>query len=146
MPRQRPQRRSSSLRARVAVFAVLALALAGAAAYAVWPRDLASADAGPVDLTVRVDMGGFTPATLTLPADRSARVRLVNPDTSMHSDGGGIHQFAVPKLGIDVKIQPESTQVVTVPPTAAGEYAFYCDTCCGGKDNPSMQGVLKITS
>jgi len=33
---------------------------------------------------------------------------------------------------------------VTIPAAAPGEYAFYCDTCCGGKDNPAMQGILKI--
>jgi cytochrome c oxidase subunit 2 len=78
------------------------------------------------------------------PADRLVRVRIVNPDSSHHSDGGGVHGFTIVKLGVDAKVQPETTQVVTIPPSAAGEYAFYCDTCCGGKENPSMQGVLKL--
>ena len=144
MPRKRPQRRSSTYPVRVAVFAVLALALIAAATYALWPKQLATSDPDPVDVTLRIDMSGFTPPTITLPANRFARIRIVNPDNSHHSDGGGIHEFAVTKLGIDAKIQPETTQVVTIPPSPAGEYAFYCDTCCGGKENPSMQGLLKI--
>ena len=144
MPRKRPQRRSSTFPARVAVFAVLALALIGAATYALWPKQLATSDPDRVDVTLRIDMSGFTPPTVTLPANRVARIRIVNPDNSHHSDGGGIHEFAVTKLGIDAKIQPETTQVVTIPASPAGEYAFYCDTCCGGKENPSMQGLLKI--
>ena len=144
MPRKRPPQRSSSLRLRVAIFAILAVAVAGGAAYAIWPRDLATADPGPVDATLRIDMSGFTPPELTVPANRLLRLRIVNPDSSHHSDGGGVHGFTIVKLGVDARIQPETTQVVSIPPSAAGEYAFYCDTCCGGKENPSMQGVLKI--
>ncbi len=144
MPRTQPQRRSSSFGSRVAVFAILALALAGGAVYALWPKELGTADAAPVDVTLRIDMGGFTPATLTAPANTRLRVRIVNPDSSMHSDGGGIHGFTIVKLGVDALIQPETTQVVTIPASAAGDYAFYCDTCCGGKENPSMQGLLKL--
>ena len=144
MPRKRPQRRSSNFRLRLAVFAVLALAVAGGAAYAVWPRDLATGDTGAVDPTLRVEMGGFTPPGLTAPAGRPLRLRIVNPDSSHHSDGGGVHGFTVVALGVDARVQPETTSVVTIPAAEPGDYAFYCDTCCGGKENPSMQGVLKI--
>ena len=144
MPRKQPQRHSSNLGLRVAVFVVLALAVAGGAAYAVWPKELTTSDADAVDVTVRIDMGGFTPPTISAPANRPVRVRIVNPDSSHHSDGGGVHGFTIVKLGVDANIQPETTQVVTVPPAAAGDYAFYCNTCCGGKENPAMQGLLKI--
>jgi cytochrome c oxidase subunit 2 len=144
MPRKRPQRRSSNFGLRAAIFAILALAVAGGAAYALWPKELATTDPAAVDVELRIDMGGFTPPTISAPADRLVRVRIVNPDSSHHSDGGGVHGFTIVKLGVDAMVQPETTQVVTIPPSAAGEYAFYCDTCCGGKENPSMQGVLKL--
>jgi cytochrome c oxidase subunit 2 len=144
MPRKRPQRRSSSFGLRAAIFAILALAVTGGAIYALWPKELATTDPAPVDVELRIDMAGFTPPAISAPADRLVRVRIVNPDSSHHSDGGGVHGFTIAKLGVDAKIQPETTQVVTIPPSAAGEYAFYCDTCCGGKENPSMQGVLKL--
>ncbi len=144
MPRKRPQRRSSNLRLRVAMFAVLTLALAAGAAYSLWPKELATTDTAAVDATLRVTMEGFMPATLTVPANRLVRVRVVNPDSSHHSDGGGVHGFTIVKLGVDAKVQPETIQVVTIPPSPAGEYEFYCDTCCGGKENPSMQGLLKV--
>ena len=124
MPRQRSPRRSSTLPLRIAVFVVLTLAVAGGAAYAVWPKDLAATDTAPVDVTLRV--------------------RIINPDSSHHSDGGGVHGFTIVGLGIDARVQPETTQVITIPAAPAGEYAFYCDTCCGGKENPSMQGVLTL--
>lgn len=144
MPGKRPQQRSSSFRLRLAIFAVLALAVAGGATYALWPKTLVTADTELVDLTMRIDMGGFTPPMLTAQAGRPIRIRMVNPDGSHHSDGGGIHGFTIPGLGIDARIQPETTQVVTILLAKPGEYAFYCDTCCGGKENPSMQGMLMI--
>ncbi len=144
MPRTRPQRRSSRFPVRAAVFAVLTLALVGGTIYALWPKQLTSTDTSPVDVTMRVDMGGFTPPELVGSAGRPLRVRIVNPDNAHHSDGAGVHGFTIVALGIDARIQPETTAVVTIPAAAAGDYAFYCDTCCGGKENPSMQGVLKI--
>jgi cytochrome c oxidase subunit 2 len=144
MPRRRPQPHSSNLRLRIAMFTVLALAVAGGAVYALLPKELATADPGPVDMTLRVDMGGFTPPLLTAPAGRPIRVRIVNPDSSHHSDGGGIHGFTIVALGVDARIKPESTSVITIPAAAPADYAFYCDTCCGGKENPAMQGILKI--
>ena len=68
-------------------------------------------------------------------------------DTSMHSDGGGRHQFAIDALGIDWKVGPLSSKVFEfTAPSAAGTYTWYCDICCGGKENPSMQGKLTVTA
>ena len=144
MPRMQAQHRSSNLGVRITVFIVLALAVAGGAAYALAPKELATADTGLTDVTLRISMGGFTPADLTVPADRPLRLRIINPDNSHHSDGGGVHGFTIVALGINALVQPETTAVISIPAAAAGDYAFYCDTCCGGKENPSMQGVLKI--
>lgn len=167
MPHKRSYQRSSGVGARAAIFGVLALALVGAAVYSVWPKERAFIEIGPsptpgvvdamghaapppvrgsADVTMRIDMSGFSPAQLTLQPSRAVRLMLVNPDNSMHSDGNGIHQFAVPKLGIDVKVPPLTNMVITLPAAEAGDYPFYCDTCCGGKENPTMQGVLKVRS
>jgi hypothetical protein len=34
--------------------------------------------------------------------------------------------------------------VFTIPTSTPGTYAWYCDMCCGGKENPSMIGRLTI--
>jgi cytochrome c oxidase subunit 2 len=78
-------------------------------------------------------------------ANKVSSIRLVNPDSSMHTDGGGVHQLAIPELGIDVKVQPQSDTLLTIPAVAPGRYAFYCDVCCGGKENPQMQGTLIVS-
>lgn len=109
---------------------------------------LAFPDMGPraaADEVVTITMAGFNPSPVVIEADREITLRLDNPDSPHHTDGGGVHQFAVPELGIDVLVQPRSSEVITIPATAASEYAFYCDTCCGGKENPSMQGTLIVS-
>ena len=91
-----------------------------------------------------ITMAGFTPPNLRVPAGRPFTVRLVNTDSSYHTDGGGWHQFRVERLGIDVRIPPRSEQIQTFEALAPGTYEFYCDVCCGGKENPSMRGVIEV--
>lgn len=135
------QPKPAGLRVRATVFLVLVAATVGALALFFWPSRGVSA---PADRTVQITMGGFSEPNLTARANTPMRVRLINPDSSLHSDGGGWHQLAIPALGVDVKVGPRSEAVVEIPGAPAGEYAFYCDVCCGGKDNPSMQGTLRV--
>ena len=140
-PTPTPHQRGLSLPIRVAAFASLAIAVS-VAVFLVWPRPPAATAAE----RVQIDMGGFHPATLTARAGEPLHLQIVNPDSSMHSDGGGWHQLAIPELGVDAMVGPRSDKTVEIPAAAPGDYAFYCDVCCGGKENPSMQGVLRVTA
>jgi cytochrome c oxidase subunit 2 len=150
MRKQHPVRRTALTPARkpglalpVRVGAFLALSLTVAlAAFLVWPHTPTTTAAQ----RVTVDIAGFHPANLTATAGRPMQIQIINPDSSMHSDGGGWHELAIPELGINARIAPRSDKTVDIPATAAGEYAFYCDVCCGGKENPSMQRVPKVTA
>jgi cytochrome c oxidase subunit 2 len=125
---------------RLAAFlAIVALVVGGA----IWLLRPAAATVR-ADQDVTVTMAGFTPGDITVAANRVSTLRLVNPDSNMHTDGGGVHQLAIPDLGIDVKVQPRSEALVVIPAVAPGRYAFYCDICCGGKENPMMQGTLIV--
>ena len=65
----------------------------------------------------------------------------------MHADGGGVHSFHIDSLNVHQKVQPESDLVFSfTAPTTPGTYDFYCDTCCGGKENPAMHGILTVTA
>ena len=128
------------LRARAAVFFVLVAAAIGAVIL-VWPRP---ADVASAEQAVQINMGGFNPAVVTAQAGEPLRLKLINPDSQFHSDGAGWHQLAIPALGIDARVAPRSQSVVEISAAQPGEYAFYCDICCGGKENPSMQGILRV--
>ena len=132
---------SHRLWARLATFAVLAIVVIGIAAWQLRPQR----STGTADRTVTVTMAGFEPSSLTVPANQATTVLLKNPDSPYHNDGGGVHEFAIPELGIDVKIDPRNSVIATIPTTAPGTYTFYCDTCCGGKANPSMRGTLVVS-
>jgi heme/copper-type cytochrome/quinol oxidase subunit 2 len=125
----------------VAIFAGVLLLAMGTAAWLLRPQS-SPTDTGQ---TLTVTMAGFRPAELEIPAGQPATVRLINPDSSFHTDGGGVHQFASPELGVDVKVQPESEAVVEIPASKPGTYTFYCDVCCGGKENPSMRGTVVVS-
>lgn len=105
---------------------------------------------GATDATavqVRASMGGFDPDVLTVKAGQAVRLEFSSTDTPYHSDGGGRHQFAIDALGIDWQVEPQSSGVFEfTAPTAPGTYSWYCDICCGGKENPTMQGTLSVTA
>lgn len=127
---------------RLLSFAVIALLVVGSAAWLLRPR---GEPEGLADARVTITMAGFEPERIELKAGQPASVMLINPDSPYHSDGGGVHQFAIPELGVDAKVQPRSSAMITVQASTPGTYEFYCDTCCGGKENPSMRGKLVVS-
>ena len=126
---------------RLTIFIAVVVLVAGTAVLLVRPRTVPTA----TDQTVEVTMAGFQPARVAVSAGKPTTIRLVNPDSPYHTDGGGLHQFAAPELGLDVKVQPKSEQVFTIAAAKPGTYTFYCDVCCGGKANPSMRGTIVVT-
>ena len=138
---RRARHSGPSFPVRVIAFAAVAFAVA-LAVFLVWPRPPTASAAQ----RVQIDMAGFHPAIVTARAGVPIRLQIVNPDSQFHTDGGGWHQLAIPELGIDANVAPRSDKIIEIPAAAPGEYAFYCDVCCGGKENPSMQGVLKVSA
>ena len=132
---------------RLAAFAGLVLVVGGVALGLVVTRLQGPGATDTAAIQVHASMGGFDPAAITVKAGQSVKVELTSMDTSMHSDGGGWHQFAIDDLGIDWKVGPLASKVFefTAPP-APGVYSWYCDICCGGKENPSMHGKLTVTA
>jgi heme/copper-type cytochrome/quinol oxidase subunit 2 len=139
-------RRARQRQVRVVVFGFIALLVLGAATYlftaAFTPPTLPPADANTID--IRADMAGFTLKEIRVKAGEPVTVRLTSLDNSYHSDGGGRHQWAVDELDISIVAPPKGTNYATFTPEKPGVYTFYCDICCGGRANPSMQGKLIV--
>ncbi|MBI3243189.1 MAG: cupredoxin domain-containing protein [Chloroflexi bacterium] len=95
-------------------------------------------------IDVTADMGGFDLKLVRLKVGQPVTVRLTSLDNSHHTDGGGKHQWAVDELGVSIIAPPEGTNYATFTPAKAGTYTFYCDICCGGRANPTMQGTLIV--
>jgi heme/copper-type cytochrome/quinol oxidase subunit 2 len=140
MPYQPPQR------IRAAIFAVLALgtlALAG-----LYVRQTFFPPQPPVTVSRKIDivgsMSGFDQTEIHLKLGQPVTVRLTSLDNPLHTDGGGRHQWAVEELGVNLIAPPDGSNTVTFTPEKAGRFAFYCDICCGGRANPTMNGTLIV--
>lgn len=158
--RTRQERRAAvpvdraATRRRVIWFSLAAIAVAAFAAMLAFAplRSVATrapsgteAPAPPGTRQVVVTMAGFAPSTLAVRVSEDLKLEFVNPDSQFHTDGGGWHQFRIDALNIDIRMPPRTRQAVVLGELPVGTYEFYCDVCCGGRENPAMRGVLEVT-
>jgi cytochrome c oxidase subunit 2 len=135
-----------SRRIRGVVFGVIVVAVLGAGVYMassvfVGQRGTTTVAAA---LPMRVSMAGFDPATIHAKPGETITLDWWNTDGAIHLTGG-VHTLVSDTLGVRLALPAESRKTVTITaPTAVGDYDFWCDSCCGGKDNPGMHGTLRV--
>lgn len=101
-----------------------------------------AAQAGTID--VQSSMAGFAPSVIKVKAGTTASISWWTDDAAGHLDGG-VHTMIAPELGLNETLGAESRRVITWQvPDMPGSYDVYCDTCCGGKDSPTMHGTIVI--
>lgn len=136
------KQRAQAKRIIFAGISIIVLAAAGFLLYkALYIPPLPDA-ANVIDMTA--DMSGFSEKEIHVKVGQPVTVRLRSLDNSMHNDGGGKHQWAVDELDVNIIAPPEGISKATFTPTKPGEYIYYCDICCGGKANPSMNGKIIV--
>jgi len=122
-------------------FAAVVLALGGILAFGDFigrPDGVASAE------PVRMSMAGFEPQMIHAVAGEELSVELWTTDSALHLEGG-VHTLISDELGIYEELPAESRRTVSMQmPVEPGTYDIYCDTCCGGKDSPTMHGRLHV--
>jgi cytochrome c oxidase subunit II len=95
-------------------------------------------------INIQAAMDGFDLKEIHAKVGETLTVNLSSLDNEHHTDGGGQHQFAIDELGVDIIAQPLSSSTATFTVTKPGTYTYYCDICCGGKANPTMNGKLIV--
>ncbi len=103
-------------------------------------------DANAKIVNIQAAMDGFDMQEIHVKVGETVKVNLRSLDNEHHTDGGGKHQFAVDDLGVNIIAQPLSVASGTFVASKAGTFTFYCDICCGGKANPTMNGTLIVES
>lgn len=143
--RKQPVPQTSPSRLRPLTFAAIVIVVLGTAGYllvtAFSPRTPPSA-ANTIDISAA--MNGFNMSEIRLKVGQPITVRLTSLDGPHHTDGGGRHQWAVDEFGVSVIAPSLGSNSVTFTPDKVGTYTFYCDICCGGRANPTMQGTLIV--
>jgi cytochrome c oxidase subunit II len=141
---RRAEARRRAMRAAIfGLIVVSVLAVAGSLLFSAFSRPGLEALAGKV-VDIAADMSGFDVEQVRLKAGEPVTVRLTSLDNKYHMDGGGQHQWAVDELDLNLVAQPLSSNTITFTPATPGTYTFYCDICCGGRANPTMQGILIV--
>jgi len=98
--------------------------------------------AGVID--VQSSMAGFNPSEIRVKAGETVTLRWWTDDAAVHLQGG-VHTMIAPDLGLSEALPAESTRSVTwAVPNKPGTYDVYCESCCGGKDSPTMHGKIVV--
>lgn len=122
---------------------VAVLAIGGVLAFGDFlDRPTAGATAGVID--VQSSMAGFTPSEIRVKAGETAMMNWWTDDAAVHLQGG-VHTMVAPDLGLYEELPAEGNRtVVWQVPDKPGTYDVYCDSCCGGKDSPTMHGRIVV--
>jgi cytochrome c oxidase subunit 2 len=135
-----------SLRLRAAAFMVVAVAVVGVGLYLAGGVFLGQRGATQLAAAIpmRISMAGFDPAVIAAKPGETVTLDWWNTDGAMHLQGG-VHTLVSEALGVRLELPAESRRVVTLTaPLTPGDYDFWCDSCCGGKDSPTMHGILRV--
>jgi len=81
----------------------------------------------------------FSPAQVTVTPGETVRFVVTNNDSYLHN-------FVSQDAGIPFLTLPGNTTgtVTWTAPNRPGTYDVWCDSCCGGKDSPTMHGKIVI--
>jgi len=95
---------------------------------------LLAAETG-TEVSVAASKFEFTPDTV--------KARVGVPLTFVLTSLDRIHGFKMPEFGIRTDIIPDQETRVTITPTRAGKFAFFCDVFCGD-GHEEMAGTLVV--
>ncbi len=151
--RDRPEARRASLQAqpsklRVAAFVLVAVAILGSGVYVASSVFFGQRDQTSVSgaTSMRISMDGFDPGTLHAKPGQTLTLDWWNQDAAMHLTNG-VHTLVSDSLNARLELAAQSRKTVSLTaPMTLGDYDFWCDSCCGGKDNPKMHGTLHVAA
>ena len=131
---------------RAIAFGLVAMAILGGGVYLAGSVFMGQRDkpSTPGAVSMRISMDGFDPGTLDASPGQTLTLDWWNDDNAMHLTGG-VHTLVSDSLGVHFALAAQAREAITLTaPMTPGDYDFWCDSCCGGKDNPRMHGTLHV--
>lgn len=143
--RRAAQHRPTTIgRARPFLFVAVVVSVLAIGAYLAFGDFLNRPGAASGTIDVQSSMAGFTPSEIRVKAGSTATLSWWTQDAAIHLQGG-VHTMVAPELGLYAELPAESRQTLTFDvPDKPGTYDVYCETCCGGKDSPTMHGTIVV--
>ncbi len=131
-------------RLRPLLFAAIVVGVLTAGVYLAFGSLLSRPAAAAGAISVQSSMAGFTPSEIRVKAGATVTLDWWTEDASMHLQGG-VHTMIAPDLGLHEELPAESRRAVSwTVPNKPGTYDVWCESCCGGKDNPQMHGKIVV--
>jgi plastocyanin len=131
-------------RARPAIFGALIVAVLAIGGWLAFGNFLTRPAAAVGTVSVQSSMAGFTPAEIRVTAGTTVTLDWWTEDAAIHLTDG-VHTMVAPDLGLREALGAQSRRAVTwTVPNKPGTYDVYCDSCCGGQDNPQMHGKIVV--
>ena len=134
----------SSQRIRMLGFGAIAVVVLGVGGYLSFGDFLERTPAAAGAIGVQSSMAGFTPSEIRVKAGETVTLDWWTDDAAIHLLDG-VHTMISPALGLYEELPAEGRRTVAFEaPSTPGTYDVYCDTCCGGKDSPTMHGTIVV--
>jgi plastocyanin len=140
------ERRQTARRIGFAAVVAVVLGIGGYMAFG----DFVGRSAAPAGaISVQASMAGFTPAEIRVKAGQAVTLDFWTQDSPMHLRDG-VHTMIGHELGLHEELAGAAAggtsrvAVMFPAPMRAGTYDIYCDTCCGGRDSPTMHGRIVV--
>jgi cytochrome c oxidase subunit 2 len=131
-------------RLRLGAFGIVVVAVLAAGVYLAFGDFLHRGPAALGATEVQSSMAGFSPSVIHVTAGQTATLDWWTDDAAMHLQDG-VHTMISPELGLYETLPAESRRTITWQvPDKPGTYDVYCDSCCGGKDSPTMHGTIVV--
>ena len=131
-------------RARLFAFGAIAVGVLAVGAYLAFGDFLNRPAAAAGTISIQSSMAGFTPSEIRVRAGSTVTLDWWTQDAAVHLENG-VHTMIAPDLGLNEALPAEGRVAVTWQvPDKPGTYDVYCDTCCGGKDSPTMHGKIVV--
>ncbi len=138
------QRPTTIQKVRPFIFAAVVVGVLTVGAYLAFGDFLNRPSAAAGSIEIQSSMAGNTPKEIRVKAGTTVTFDWWTQDSALHLEGG-VHTLIAPELGLYEELPGESRRSVTWQvPDRPGTYDVYCDTCCGGKESPSMNGTIVI--